>query len=71
MPTENRLTIHIRLTPSLIKQIKVSAAESGRSMNAEIAARIERSFSTDDADRMRVSDLLAQALAILDKGQVD
>ncbi|AEH88161.1 FitA-like ribbon-helix-helix domain-containing protein [Mesorhizobium opportunistum] len=71
MTSPDRITIHIRLTASLVRQLKVSAAESGRSMNAEVAARIERTFSADDADRKRALGLLAEVIAILDKGQLD
>ncbi|KQU77735.1 hypothetical protein ASD12_18215 [Mesorhizobium sp. Root102] len=71
MPPPDRLTIHIRLSPSMVRHLKIAAADSGRSMNAEIAARLDRSFSPGDDDRRRAAGLLAEALAILDKGQMD
>lgn len=69
MPPPERLTIHIRLSTSLLKQIKITAAENERSMNAEIAARLERSFGPDDEGRRAAVKLLAEALSILDRGQ--
>lgn len=69
MPAPERLTIHIRLSPSLLKQIKITAAENERSMNAEIAARLERSFGPEDEDRRAAVKLLVDALSILDRGQ--
>jgi hypothetical protein len=69
MPPSDRLIIHVRVTPSLLKRIKVAAAESERSMNAEIAARLERSFSAEDATRTEAMRLIAEGLALLDKGQ--
>lgn len=68
MPPQDRLTIHIRVSPSLLKRIKVAAAEGERSMNAEIAARLERSFGPEDEDRRAVAKLLTEALSIVDKG---
>ncbi|TPM37027.1 Arc family DNA-binding protein [Mesorhizobium sp. B2-3-2] len=68
MPPQDRLTIHIRLSPSLIKQLKITAAENGQSMNAEIAARLERSFGPGDDDRRAAAKLLTEAISILDRG---
>ncbi|WP_165900039.1 Arc family DNA-binding protein [Borborobacter arsenicus] len=61
-------SFHLRLTLPLQKQIKLAAVENERSMNAEILARLERSFSVDAADRAKAVKLLADALSILDKG---
>lgn len=68
MPPDYRRTIHIRLSPDLITLIKVTAAEAGQSMNAEIEARLERSFGADDRSRRAAVKLLTEALSILDKG---
>lgn len=68
MPPEERLTIHIRLPSTLLRQIKVAAAGGGRSINAEISARLERSFGPEDEGRRAAAKLLAEALSILDKG---
>lgn len=62
-------SFHLRLTPPLQKQVKLAAVENDRSMNAEILARLERSFSNGDADRDAALKLLADAMDILDKGQ--
>ncbi|TIO62973.1 hypothetical protein [Mesorhizobium sp.] len=69
MPATDRLTIHIRITPALLKRLKLAAVEGGRSLNAEVTSRLERSFSLDDADRDAVLELLAAAMAIVDKGK--
>ena len=68
MPPPDRLTIHIRLAPALQRQLKMVAAENGRSMNAEIAARLERSFGPEDESRRAAAKLMAEALSVLDKG---
>lgn len=62
-------SFHLRLPPRLLKQVKVAAAENDRSMNAEIVARIERSFTLGEDDRARAVKLLAEALVVLDKGR--
>jgi hypothetical protein len=49
--------------------MKLAAVHNDRSMNAEIVARLERSFSIDDADRAEVLKLLNEAASILDKGR--
>lgn len=69
MPKEDRLTIHIRIPTTLLRQVKTTAVENGHSMNAEIVARLERSFSAGDTDRGKAVRLLAEAISILDKGQ--
>lgn len=69
MPASDRLTIHIRITPALLKRIKMAAVENARSMNAEVAARLERSFPLEDSDRDAVLKLLAEASAIIDSGR--
>lgn len=68
MPPQDRLTIHIRVTPALLKRIKIAAAQGERSMNAEIASRLERSFGPEDEHRRAAVKLLTDAVAILDKG---
>lgn len=69
MPAQDRLTIHIRITPELLKRLKLAAVASGRSMNAEVISRIERSFPLDDADRDEALRLLAEAAAIINRGK--
>ncbi|MBZ9794332.1 Arc family DNA-binding protein [Mesorhizobium sp. ES1-4] len=60
--------VRVRLPAQLRKLVKLAAAESGRSMNAEILARLERSFGDGDEDRRRAVRLLTEALTIVDKG---
>jgi hypothetical protein len=49
-----------------MKRIKVAAAENDRSINAEIAARLENSFSLPDSDRQDLKALLSEAITVLD-----
>ncbi|TPN43233.1 Arc family DNA-binding protein [Mesorhizobium sp. B1-1-7] len=69
MAAEDRLTIHVRITPSLLKRIKLAAVSNERSLNAEVTARLERSFPLEADDRDAVLKLLADAAAIIDKGK--
>lgn len=69
MPSENRPSFHLRLRPELRKRIKIAAAANDRSITAEITARLERSFSDDSEDRQKALKLLAEAMALLDKGE--
>jgi hypothetical protein len=65
MAAQERLTIHIRLTPALLKRLKLAAVKNDRSLNSEVAYRLERSFSIDDADRDEALKLLADVAAII------
>lgn len=69
MPAQDRLTIHVRLDPALLKRIKRAAVENDRSLNAEVTSRLERSFTIDNSERDEVLRLLADAAAIVDKGR--
>jgi hypothetical protein len=69
MPAPDRLTIHVRLDPALLKRIRRAAVENDRSLNAEVTSRLERSFGLDDSERDEVLRLLAGAAAIVDKGR--
>ncbi|ESY21438.1 Arc family DNA-binding protein [Mesorhizobium sp. M0222] len=60
------ITFHARLPASLLKRLKIAAAEDGRSMNAEIVARLVKSFELTEAEREQVKALLAQAQAVID-----
>lgn len=61
-------SFHIRLPVALQKRLKIAAAENNRSINAELLARIERSFELEATDRGRAVALLAEAMALLEKG---
>jgi hypothetical protein len=69
MPQPDNPSFHLRLTPALRKQIKLAAAQNERSINAEIQARLERSFVIDDADRVQALKLLTEVVSLLDKGR--
>jgi hypothetical protein len=69
MPATDRLIIHIRITPELLKRIKRAAVENERSLNAEVTSRLERSFSLDNSDRDDALKLLADVVALIDKGR--
>lgn len=74
---------NLRLTSELKKKLQHSAVDNGRSMNAEILARLEESFAPSPMreienllrsmvalngdDRAEVSDLLSRATSILSK----
>lgn len=62
-------SFHLRLPVGLQKRLKRSAIDNDRSLNAEILARLERSYSDDESDRAQVAKLLAEALGLLDKGR--
>lgn len=66
MSQSNPPSFHLRLTPPLLKRIKLAAVENERSMNAEILARLERSFGDNDADRTKAIRLLSDAISLLD-----
>ncbi|MBI1620328.1 Arc family DNA-binding protein [Aquamicrobium zhengzhouense] len=61
-------SFHLRMPPALQKQIKRAALDNDRSINAEIVARLERTFGDDDQARAEAARLLSQALTILDRG---
>ncbi|RUT99242.1 Arc family DNA-binding protein, partial [Mesorhizobium sp. M7A.T.Ca.TU.009.02.1.1] len=44
-------TFHARLPASLLKRLKIAAAEEGRSMNAEIVERLVKSFGLTAVER--------------------
>lgn len=61
-------SFHIRLSPALMKRIKLAAVENNRSINAEMAVRLENSFALAESSRQEIRDLLSEAIAVLDKG---
>ncbi len=44
---EHRRQVPLRIAEALHLQIKTAASQSGRSMNAEVKARLEKSFSDE------------------------
>ncbi|RUV69665.1 MAG: Arc family DNA-binding protein [Mesorhizobium sp.] len=69
MPQSDNPSFHLRLTPALRKRIRLAAVENERSINAEISARLERSFSLDEEDRAKAVKLLTEAILVLDKAR--
>ena len=83
MPQTDDQRHNLRLPLELKKKLAHSAVDNGRSMNAEILARLEASFAPDTAreienllrgltvldekDRTHALDLLMQATEILSK----
>lgn len=83
MPQRDDPRHNLRMPPELQKKLKHSAIDAGRSMNAEIVTRLERSFDPDPAamiaealqpiaslsesDRRKVGQLLADIGSILSK----
>ncbi|TPN44423.1 Arc family DNA-binding protein [Mesorhizobium sp. B1-1-4] len=68
MPQSEPPSFHVRLTHALMKRIKLAAVENQRSINAEIAARLENSFDLDDGERQQLRAILTDARKVLDKG---
>lgn len=84
MPQRDDPRHNLRLPPSLKAKLAHSAIDSGRSMNAEILARLERSFTPDpgasiaellqpmtnldDRDKVKLGELLVNVGEILAKG---
>ncbi|UFS83175.1 Arc family DNA-binding protein [Rhizobium sp. T136] len=83
MPQTDDQRHNLRLPLELKKKLAHSAVDNGRSMNAEILARLEASFAPDtareienllrgliglnDNDRAKALDLLTKATEILSK----
>lgn len=57
--SEQSITIKLRVTPELHQKIKNSAGEHMRSMNSEMVARLEQSFT----DTYQAADLLGALLS--------
>lgn len=85
MPPQDDPRHNLRLTKALKVRLAHSAIDNGRSMNAEILARLDHSFDPDpaaqlatlltpvaglsDAERQRVGELLASLGGLLAKGR--
>lgn len=83
MPQPDDTRHNLRLPLELKKKLAHSAVDSGRSMNAEILARLEASFAPEttrvienllqsfatlpDSDRDKALELITDALGILSK----
>lgn len=50
------LTLKLRVTPDLKQKIIESSEKYNRSMNADMVARLEQSFSTKEASNMSLED---------------
>jgi len=68
MPNTEPPSFHARLPASLLKRLKISAVENGRSLNAELVTRLEASFELGAAERGKAAALLSEALKIIEKG---
>lgn len=62
-PTGNVAPFGLRMLPDLREKVERAAKASGRSMNAEIVARLDSSFSERDALVDRIALLESQAEA--------
>lgn len=69
MPKSEPSSFHVRLSPALMKRIRLAAVENGRSVNAEIFARLEGSFEMNDPARQQIKALLSRAIEIVDAGE--
>ncbi|CDX54498.1 conserved hypothetical protein [Mesorhizobium plurifarium] len=61
--------VKLRMASALKQRLKIIAAENGRSMNAEILARIEQSFELDGTARAQALALVNQLAAVLEKAE--
>jgi plasmid stability protein len=61
-------SFHVRLPAALKKRLEAVAAANNRSINAELQARLERSFDLDAADRGKALQLISEAATLLQKG---
>lgn len=52
-PTGSIAPLGLRLLPELRVQIEEAAREHGRSLNAEVSARLQASFEPSDTDQLR------------------
>ena len=62
-------SFHVRLSPALMKRIKLAALENDRSINAEISSRLENSFDLADNDRREIRSLLTDAIAVIHRSR--
>ncbi|RWI96064.1 Arc family DNA-binding protein [Mesorhizobium sp.] len=64
---EKTITLHARIPASLMRRLKIAAAENGRSQNGELLARLAASFELEPADRAQALALATQLTALLEK----
>lgn len=69
MPKSEPSSFHVRLSPALMKRIRLAAVENGRSVNAEIFTRLEGSFEISDPARQQIKALLSRAIEIVDTSE--
>lgn len=62
--TDEIVTLKVRTTASFREKLALTAKENNRSMNAEIVARLEKSFESNDLPKeqlvKQMSDLLSR-----------
>ncbi|MHA6684463.1 Arc family DNA-binding protein [Mesorhizobium sp. A556] len=68
MSQSDPTSFHLRLSPALMKRIKLAAVENDRSINAEMFLRLESSFDLADTKRQELRSLLNDAITVLDRG---
>lgn len=59
---------HIYVSPDLRKRVKIAAAESGRTQNAELVALIESGLDKKNKNLVEAVKLLRAAADLIDKG---
>jgi hypothetical protein len=63
-PLDDRTQLTLRLPPILHFQLSEAAAETNRSLNAEIVARLERSFTATASDTSMIPAMLLNLEAL-------
>jgi len=62
IPVSTIVPFGLRLQPDLKSRLEAEAAKNNRSLNAEIAARLERSFGAEDGDEALENSLTLNAV---------
>lgn len=70
MPKSPPDEFHIRVSPALYKRVRHAQVDSGRSLNAELVAIIERGLDLRDETLEKGLKLIRDGLDMIDKGSV-
>lgn len=68
-PTSHIAPFGLRMQPELREKLEESAAKNGRSLNAELIARLESSFQTKKG--LKIDDLINELMGRFPPGRVE
>lgn len=68
-PTSHIAPFGLRMQPELRKKLEESASKNGRSLNAELIARLESSFQTKKS--LSVDDLIKELMGRFPNGTIE